>query len=54
MFMKKGASLIDEISGLAIVKMLDNRTMYGSFETKVHKKLSITGCYKQYTKGSNI
>ena len=49
------ALFIDEISGLAIVKMLDSREkMYGSVETKVHKKLSIAGHYKQYTRDSNI
>ena len=46
---------MDEISGLVIVKIVgQQRTMYSSAETKAHKKLSITGSYKQYTRDSNI
>ena len=54
-FIKIEAPFIDVKSGLAMVKNVgQQRTMYGSVETKVHKKPSIVGHYKQYTKDSNI
>ena len=44
-FIKIEAPFVDEISGHAIVKMLDN-TVYSGVETKIDKKLCIFGCYK--------
>ena len=49
------APFIDEISGACYSKNVgQQRTMYSSVESKVHKKLSITGSYKQCTRNSNI
>ena len=46
-FIKIEAPFIDEISGLAIVKMLDSKEQCTVvLKLKIPKKLSITGCYK--------
>ena len=54
-FIKIEAPFIDEISGLGIVKMLDNREQCMVVLTlKFIRKSSFTGHYKQYTRDSNI
>ena len=46
-FIKIEAPFIDEISGLVIVKMLDNKEQCTVvLKIKVYKKLCITGCHK--------
>ena len=44
-FIKVEAPFVDEISSLAIVKMLGSK-VHRDTETKIYKKLCITGCHK--------
>ena len=54
-FIKIEAPFIDEISGFAIVKMLDSKEQCTAvLKLKFIEKQSITGCYKPYTRNSNI
>ena len=51
-FIKIEAPFVDKISGLAIVKMLDVRTVYSSIE--ICKELSIIRCHTQYARNGDI
>ena len=53
-FIKIEAPFVYEISGLAIVKMLDSRAVYSSIKVEICKELGIIRCYKQYTGNSDI
>ena len=44
-FIKIEAPFVDEISGLAIVKMLDNKEQYSCTKIEIYKKSSIIRCY---------
>ena len=54
-FIKIEAPFVDEISGIAIVKMLDTKEQCTVvLQLKFIKELSIIRCYKQHTRNSDI